>query len=108
VAALPPAEKRSVQGQFDGRWTLSGQGTGCARSTWSFAFSVANGFISGRMPFGPLRGSVGPSGRIRFTHPSSGGDLTNHYSGTLAGTSGSGTLQVAGGTCVGTFTVRRQ
>jgi uncharacterized caspase-like protein len=106
VAALPPAEKPSTR-QFDGRWTISGRGTGCAGPTWSFTFSVANNAISGRMAFGPLRGTVSPSGKVHFTHPSSGGDKTNHYNGTLRGEGGNGTLQVVGGTCKGTFTARR-
>jgi hypothetical protein len=59
------------------------------------------------MAFGPLRGTVSPSGKVHFTHPNSGGDKTNHYNGALRGDRGGGTLQVVGGTCKGTFTARR-
>jgi uncharacterized caspase-like protein len=107
VAALPPAEKRSIRGQFDGRWTISGQGTGCAGTSWTFAFSVTSNSIAGTHPFGPVRGTVSASGKVHFTHPNKAGDKTNHYNGTLRGDGGSGTLQVVGGPCSGTFTARR-
>jgi hypothetical protein len=101
VAALPKIER--PKSEFDGRWTVSVRGTRCFMPTWTLSFTVADGSISG----GRVRGSVSEAGRLRFTHPTAKGGFTAHYNGTLRGNSGSGTLQVAGAPCNGTFTVTR-
>jgi len=106
--ALPKIETPSEKRQFDGRWTVLGRGQNCRRPTWSFGVTVANGSISGNSGLGPVSGSIDSSGKIHFTHPNSKGDKTNHYTGTVSGTQGSGTLQVVGGPCNGTFTVVRK
>jgi hypothetical protein len=108
LAALPKIEQAAASpNQFDGSWSVSGQGQGCAGPNWQFAFSASNGSISGSHRFGPVRGSVSANGGLHLTHPNSSGQRTAHYNGVIRGSSGGGSVRVVGGKCVGTFTVRR-
>jgi hypothetical protein len=87
-------------GSFDGTWllrrsfTANEQGPGCGPIGVDFRIRIKGGVV-----FAPGgRGSVSPSGQIRF--PGTG----NYFRGTLRGNSASGTYT---GRCQGTFTGRR-
>jgi hypothetical protein len=68
-----------------------------------FGVTIANGL------FAQGFGTVSPSGEFKLLGRSqNAGPRDLHYIGTLAGTSGSGTIQAGGGACSGTFTAKRR
>jgi uncharacterized caspase-like protein len=101
VAALPPPaagterERPARGGSFDGKWSLYRSASGsCHPTGQAFTIRIAGGVV--HAPGGT--GSISPSGAIRFPGRS------NAFSGTLRGSSGSGTYS---GRCSGTFTATR-
>ena len=95
VAALPPAEKPAGSAGFDGAWTVTrSTARDCNSKGATFTIRVRGGVVTG--PGGA--GSISPSGTFRVPGKS------NHFAGTLRGSSGSGTYT---GRCTGTFTATR-
>jgi hypothetical protein len=97
TAAPAPAQRG---GGFDGPWTLkrsftlNEKGPGCGPSGMDFRIRIKGGVV-----FAPGgRGSVSPSGAIRFP------GVGNYFTGTVRGNSVSGTYR---GRCQGTFSGRR-
>jgi hypothetical protein len=101
VVLLLAADAALAQrGGFDGTWIMrrsfeaNEKGPGCGPIGVDFRIRIRGGVV-----FAPGgRGSVSPSGAIRF--PGTG----NYFTGTLRGNSASGTYR---GRCTGTFSGRR-
>lgn len=100
VAALPPpaapVEPRPARaGNFDGTWSLYRSASpNCHRTGQAFKIGISGSVV--HAPGG--QGTISPSGAIRFP------GKANAFTGTLHGTSGSGTYA---GKCTGTFTASR-
>ena len=87
---------------FDGVWEISRTGTNCL-PLHVFGVAISNG------SFGQGFGTVSPSGDFKFLGRSQNtGPRDMHYTGTLAGNSGTGTFFAEGSTCSGTFTAKRR
>jgi hypothetical protein len=89
-----------AQGSFDGTWVLrrtfsaNGKGAGCGPQGVDFRIT-----IRGRVVLAPGgKGSVSPSGQIRFP------GTANYFTGTVHGNTVSGTYR---GVCTGTFSGSR-
>jgi uncharacterized caspase-like protein len=100
VAALPKLEKPIATGRFDGTWTIQRVSATCKIKSGSFVVTVAGTKVNGR-------GRVSPSGDIQWTAPSIVDGAPIEWSGTLHGSSGSGTYSRTDGRCGGSFTAHR-
>jgi hypothetical protein len=100
LAALPKLETPPTGGPFDGAWVITRTGTGCDEPTNTFAVVITGGDIHGR-------GKVTPDGAFKFQGKNNKGK-PRPFTGTLRGSSGSGTFYTVGGRCKGTFTAQRK
>jgi hypothetical protein len=99
------------QGAFDGAWQIRRKGPGCAQGQdVRFLLLVTDRVVQGLSSGGQrIRGALSPSGEITFRHPTVDKDnkvdgRTAFYSGSLNGSTGSGTFSVPNTACRGTFT----
>jgi hypothetical protein len=96
-------EASLVTKSFDGVWEITRIGTNCATPSHVFGVTIENGM------FAQGYGTVSQSGEFKLQGRSlNTGKRDLHYTGKLAGGSGSGTFEADGGACSGTFTAKRR
>jgi uncharacterized caspase-like protein len=103
VAVLPKITIAPPAGApFDGRWEVTRVGPECrGGATITFPILIANSEVAGG-------GRVAPGGALKLVRTSRTSGRPMHYTGTLRGSSGSGTFATEGGRCRGTFTAVRK
>ena len=104
VAALPKLDKPNTGGgPFDGVWVITQSSQNCRIKSGSFSLVVSGGTVSG----GQRSGRVSSTGSIRWTSPATADGQIVAWSGTVRGSSGSGTYSRHDGKCGGVFTAKR-
>ena len=102
LVALPKPDKPLTEGKFDGSWTLTRVGEACAAGrVSSFSVEIVDRKVAGG------RGSVSQTGAFKFEGRSKKSGRAMRYTGTLSGNSGEGTFYTEGGSCMGTFSAKR-
>jgi uncharacterized caspase-like protein len=106
VAALPKIEKPGLVVEFDGEWrtAIATANEHCIRKEHTRTLKIRGQTVGGS---DLIKGNVDKDGRIAFVTPNKRGDKNVAHTGKLNGSGGYGTYSVIGGTCRGTFVLRR-